>query len=331
TVYAKLSTSTDPQIVAKADAFAARFGDSNVIWAKRRVVADTFAPLPVRKAALAIVLEQRDFQIAPLYHKLLTEPGLRSDALRGLAAYDVPATPPAVIEAYPTFTAEEKRAALSLLAGRGSYARELLAAIKSDRIPSSDLDAAVIRQLGLLNDPEINQAVSGIWGVAHQTSESTAQEIARWKSVLTPERIAAANPSRGRATFMHSCASCHTIYGEGRHVGPELTGSNRADLDYVLVNVLDPNAIIGKDYLLTTIETNDGRTAAGIIQSQTANAVTLVNQAETTTLSRSNIKSLQQHELSLMPPGLLQGMSESDVADLVAYLRTQTQIPLPSP
>jgi putative heme-binding domain-containing protein len=97
------------------------------------------------------------------------------------------------------------------------------------------------------------------------------------------------------------------------------------------VNILDPNALIGKDYLLTTAETKDGRTAAGIIQRETPHAVTLVNQAETITLPRDSIKTLQQHEVSLMPPGLLQGMSEADVADLVAYLRTQTQVPLPSP
>jgi putative heme-binding domain-containing protein len=207
----------------------------------------------------------------------------------------------------------------------------LLAAVKAGQIPSIDIDAAILRQLGLLNDPEIDKAVAATWGAVHTTSEATAQEIARWKTILKPETIAKADPSRGRATFMRTCATCHTLYGEGRHVGPDLTGSNRADLDYLLVNILDPNAVIGKDYLLTSVETKDGRTAAGIVQRQTASAVTLVNQAEVTTLSRDNIKSLQQHEMSLMPPGLLQGMSESDAADLVAYLRTQTQVPLPSP
>ena len=185
------------------------------------------------------------------------------------------------------------------------------------------------RQLRLLNDPAINQAVTEMWGVAHDSADATAQEIMRWKSVLTPEKIAAANPSLGRATFARVCASCHALYGEGTHIGPELTGSNRADLDYLLVNVIDPNAMIGKDYLLTSIETKDGRTAAGIIQRQTASAVTLVNQGETVTLARDSIKSIQQLELSLMPPGLLQGMSETEAANLVSYLRTQQQVPLP--
>jgi putative membrane-bound dehydrogenase-like protein len=328
-VYDKLSASADPEIVAKADAFAARFGDNSVIWTKRTLALDPLASLPARKAAVAILLDQRDFQLTPLYQQLLTEPGLRLDALRGLAAYDVSTTPEAVINAYPTFSHEEKRAALSVLAGRPAYARALFAAIDAGKIPPTDLDASIARQLGLLKDPEIDAKIAKRWGVVQNTAEATLQEISKWRAALTPEKIGAANASRGRATFNRVCASCHTLYGEGAHIGPELTGSNRADLDYLLVNILDPNAIIGKDYQLTSIETKDGRTAAGIVQRQTPNAVTLVNQAETITLPRDSIKTVQQHEVSLMPPGLLQGMSPDEAADLVAYLRTQSQVPLP--
>ena len=87
---------------------------------------------------------------------------------------------------------------------------------------------------------------------------------------------AAANASRGRAVFERTCASCHILFENGKHLGPELTGSNRGELDYVLNNVVDPNAIVGKDYQLTTIETHDGRTAAGIVQRETPSAITLV-------------------------------------------------------
>jgi putative heme-binding domain-containing protein len=327
--YAKLSANADAGVVAKADALAARLGDKNLAWAKGRVVLDTFAPLATRQAALAIVLEKHDFQLAPLYQKILPEPGLRIQAMRGLAAYDVPTTPPAVIEVYPTFTADEKRAALSLLAGRPAYARELIAAVRAGKIPRADLDVSAVRQLRLLNDPEVDRAITEVWGVVHESPQATAEEIVRWKALLIPAKLGAANPSRGRAQFLKTCAVCHTLFGEGKQIGPELTGSNRADLDYILTNVVDPNAVIGKDYLLTTVETKDGRTASGILQRETPNAVTLVNPAESVTLSRDSIKTMQQHELSLMPPGLLQTMSEDEVADLIAYLRQPAQVALP--
>ncbi|MGH8021506.1 MAG: PVC-type heme-binding CxxCH protein [Opitutaceae bacterium] len=327
--YAKLSASADPDVVAKADALAARLGDKQVFRVKQRVVRDGFAPLASRQAALEILLEQHNFQLAPLYQELLPEPGLRLGALRGLAACDVPATPPAILAVYPTFNDSEKRAALSLLAGRPAYARVLLDAVKTGVIPRDDLDASVVRQLGLLKDPEIDRAIAETWGIVHESAEAAAQEIARWKAILTPEKLAAASASRGRATFLQTCALCHTLFDEGRHLGPELTGSNRADIDYLLANIVDPTAVIGKGYFLTTVETRDGRTAAGIVQRETPGAITLVNQAGTVTLSRDNIKTTTTLEFSLMPPGLLQAMSEDEVADLIAYLGSSTQVPLP--
>ena len=64
----------------------------------------------------------------------------------------------------------------------------------------------------------------------------------------------------------------------------------------------------------------------GIVQRETPSTVTLVNQAETVTLARDTIKQLQPQELSLMPPGLLQSLSEQEVADLVRYLRQATPL-----
>ena len=164
--------------------------------------------------------------------------------------------------------------------------------------------------------------------MVRESAAETAQEIARWKSILTPQRLERANPVNGRAVFLRTCASCHVLFDEGAKIGPELTGSNRGELDYILNNVVVPNAIIGKDYQLTTIETNDGRTAAGIIQRETPAAITLVNMAETVTLARDNIKKLDRLEMSLMPPGLLQSLKENEVADLVKYLQSDRQVPL---
>ena len=85
--------------------------------------------------------------------------------------------------------------------------------------------------------------------------------------------------------------------------------------------------MIGKDYLLTIVETKDNRTAAGILKRETPAAVTIVNMAESLTIARDNIAKLEQQEVSLMPPGLFQGLKDSEVADLVAYLRSSAQVP----
>jgi putative membrane-bound dehydrogenase-like protein len=326
--YGKLSSSPDPKVIAKADTLATRFGDTTVFAAKRRIMMDTFAPVAARQAALEVVLQRRDFQLSPSYQKLLAEPGLRMGALRGLAPYDVPSTPPAILAVYASFTPEEKRQAIAVLTQRAPYARALIDAVKSGRVARGDIDAASARQMSLLKDPEVERWLADSWGVVGQSDAAAEQEIVKWKGVLTDARVAAANLSRGRAAFERACAACHVMYGEGGKIGPELTGSNRADLDYILRNILTPNAEIGRDYQLTTLETHDGRTAAGIVRNETPSAVTIANQTEAVTFARENIKKLERLNFSLMPPGLLQGMAEQEVVDLIAYLRTQTQVPL---
>ena len=45
----------------------------------------------------------------------------------------------------------------------------------------------------------------------------------------------------GRAVFAKTCLNCHTLYGVGGKVGPEITGANRGNIDYLLENILDPS------------------------------------------------------------------------------------------
>ncbi len=325
--YAKLNLSPDAAIIAQADTLAARFGDKNVFAAKRRILADTFAPLAARQSALAVVAERNDFQLAPVYHSLLAEPGLRLGAMRALAAYEVPSTPGAVLAVFSSFDTEEKRVAVATLAARPAYARELLAAVKSGAVARADLDASLVRQIRLHHDADLDHTLAEVWGLTRESPAEVNAEIEKWKTVLTPGRLAIASPARGRAQFARLCSVCHVLYGEGRAVGPELTGANRSDLDYLLRNIVDPNSTIGKDYQLTTAETADGRVVAGIVQRETPTTLTFANQTETITLARDRIKKLDHLEVSLMPPGLLSSLAEPDAADLIAYLRTTSPVP----
>ena len=108
-----------------------------------------------------------------------------------------------------------------------------------------------------------------------------------------------------------------------------MTGANRPDLDYVLQNVIDPNAIIPNDYRTWTLETKDDRVITGIVTKQDNNAVTIVVPNKTIVVPRSDVKSLTQSEGSLMPEGLLQSLSTDEVRDLLAYLKSAKQVPMP--
>jgi putative heme-binding domain-containing protein len=178
-----------------------------------------------------------------------------------------------------------------------------------------------------LQDEEVDRTIGETLGVLNETSASAAADIEKWKAILTPARLAAADVTKGKAAFARACATCHVLFDEGKAIGPELTGANRADLDYVLKNILDPNADIGRDYQLVSVETNDGRSTGGILQRETPASLVLVNQAETITIARDNLKRMERLPVSLMPPGLLASLPEQEAVDLIAYLRANALAP----
>jgi putative heme-binding domain-containing protein len=119
------------------------------------------------------------------------------------------------------------------------------------------------------------------------------------------------------------------LFEVGGKVGPDLTGSNRADLDYILQNILDPNAEIPNDYRPVTVDTKDDRVITGILKQQDERSLTLQTANEVVTLPRSEVAKLQQAQLSMMPEGLLTPLTDQEVRDLIFYLRSPGQVPLP--
>ena len=97
------------------------------------------------------------------------------------------------------------------------------------------------------------------------TPADKAALIASSQQNLTQPAVDAPDPALGRAVFAKTCQQCHTLYGVGANIGPDLTGSNRSDVDYLLSNIVDPSAVIAKEYQPTVIITTDGRVVTGIV------------------------------------------------------------------
>ena len=115
------------------------------------------------------------------------------------------------------------------------------------------------------------------------------------------------------------------MYDSGGILGPELTGANRTDIDYLLNNVMDPSGIIQDDYKMVMITTRDGRTYAGNIANQNKRSIVLrVVGQDAVVISKSDIQSIDNSELSMMPEGMLDDMSTSEVLDLFSYLMLTT-------
>ena len=328
TLAAKLLKSTDAQVRELSQGLSVTFGSATALDAFKQTLADAKADPKTRLAALERLLAAKEPSLPATLQTLLHDQALRAGALRGLAAYDDPKTPGLILDAYSTFTAAEKKDALNTLVARIAFARPLLVAIAQQKIPAKDLTADVVRQLRQFKDASVNEQVAKLWGTVRETEADKLDTIARYKKMITAHPPGDA--PRGRALFTRTCQQCHALFDTGGKVGPDITGSNRGDLDYLLQNIIDPNAVIPNDYRTWNLETKDDRVITGIATRQDDAAVTIVTANETLVIPRAEIASLTQGELSMMPEGLLQSLSDGEVCDLVAYLKQPAQVSLPA-
>jgi putative heme-binding domain-containing protein len=328
-LFPKLQQSPDEEVRRQALALAAALGGKGALDSLRQTLADAAATRAERESALGSLLAAKDQATLPLLLELITRPGpLRAAALRGLAGYDDPAIPPAVVAGFPELETSERPDALNTLVGRTAGAAALIAAIDAGQIPQTEVSAPLAAQLRGLRDPQIDAWVEKNWGSVRSSSADKQQEIEQHKKFLGTEAILAADPRKGREHFLQRCAACHVLHGEGQKIGPELPGSYK-DLDYLLQNILDPNAVIGKDYQQTLVRTKDGQILSGVIAGEEETAVTLKTLVGSSTIQRKDIESIETLEHSLMPEGLLTGLQEDDIRDLFLYLRLSE--PLPNP
>ncbi len=325
--FARLSRSPDGEARSLALGLGVTFGDQRAFAELRKVLADDRAGEAPRQAALAALLGGRDPALPPVLLRLVGNTAMRGAALRALAAYDDPQTPRVVLAALPSLTLSEKRDALNTLASRKSYALALLDAIAAHKVAATDVSADVVRQMRNLRDPSLDRRIAETWGVVRETPADRARTIASWRKKLTAPPDGPPDVMLGRAVFAKTCQQCHTLFGTGGKVGPDITGSNRANLDYLLENILDPSAVIPKEYAATVLTLKNGRGITGIVRGETPAALTVVTATETLTVSLEDIEDRVASAVSMMPDDLLKPLSEAEVRALVAYLQSPVQTP----
>ena len=325
----KLAKSSKVEVRQLAQALSLTFGSKAALDALRKVLVDRKAKLPEREKALASLVDARDAKLPGVLRELLKEEVLRREALRGLGAFEDAKTPEAILKIFNSMDTAGKRDALTTLASRVNYAKALMGAIDKGEVKANELPADIVRQLRSHGQKDINAKLDKVWGVSRSTPEAKLKEIAKYKKLLQAKPKKPVNLSRGRALYQRTCAQCHKLYGEGGEIGPDITGSNRNNLDYLLTNILDPNAEIPNDYRTTILRTKDNRILVGVVRRSEGQSVTMATPAEVVTMAKSDVASIEQQNFSMMPEGLVLAFNQDELHDLVAYLRGTGQVQLP--
>jgi putative heme-binding domain-containing protein len=314
-------------VTAQTVAVGLVFGDGNALqWLRKRVASQELSR-EIRRDALDSLLDARDPELVKMLIALLDDVAMRDLALAGLANYDDASIPPTLLELYPRLSPEERRTALATLCARTPFALELLREVSNGSIPAADLPADLVRQLNHLGNEEINRLLADTWGQVRTTAEEKAKLIAEYRE-LVANPPSPPNAEHGRAVFARTCQQCHTLYGVGNAVGPDLTGSNRRDLEYLLTNIVDPSSVIAKDYMTTIVLTVDGRIVSGVLGGENDNTLTLKTATETIVVPHDDVESRELSETSVMPEDQLKQFTPREIVSLVAYLRSEAQVPL---
>ncbi len=308
------------ELTAATDALAVLFGSGAALEDVRQLAADNAADPLARQQAIRTLAQSRDGESVPLLIRLLGDKVTTDTAIVALAAFDNDAVPAALLSRIDGFRYGNRGLAIDTLSSRRKWAAELLQAVAAGRPAADELSASQIRQLLAFDDPQFRSIIEQHWGTIKATPEARIAAIEEWKQYLTPATVAAGNPQNGAEVFRKSCASCHRLFGEGKQLAPDLTGANRSNLDYLLINIVDPSAVVPRQYTTSVIALTDGRIVTGVIVSSTEQSIVVQTDRELVTIARDNIEDSRDTGLSLMPDGLLDKLQKPDVRDLMTFI-----------
>jgi putative heme-binding domain-containing protein len=319
--YAAIEQSQDDALRRQAIRLAMIFDDQQAIESLRQLAVNPAGAPQHRRQAVEALFERGTDGFGETLIELLDDPVLRGTAIRGLARYGLDGNAEAILMRYADLSGDEKQIALQTLAARRQSAAALLDAMESGAIAASDLTAFTARQLQAFDDEALTDRLSRIWGNVRETPRDQTSQIESLRRMLTPETLAQADVGRGEKLFQKHCATCHQFFGQGGKVGPDITGAQRTNVQYMLENIIDPSASVAKEFRMQMIQTEDGRVLTGLVESESDRALTIVNANERVVIPIDEIEQRKVAEVSVMPNGLLEPLDEREIRDLFGYLQ----------
>ncbi len=304
--------------VRRAAAGLARFFElGSVVRRAKEEAVDTRTSMERRLLALRVLQGGSFAEVADTLQSALVEPGapdLQAEAARSLASFDDPRVAGILIAGWPEYAPDTRDTVAELMIRQRDCAVAFADAVVDGRIRPHDIAAVTRIRLAEHPDEQIRQRVDGRLELG-----------ASGRDQVVADRLEAlelsGEPQRGQVLFEDECANCHLRLSSRGRIGPDLSGVNNRSKEALLTSILDPSYAIEDPYRNHLLETNDGRYYDGILAAETAATLTLRGELEDVAVLKDDIRELRRSNVSLMPDGLEESMSEQDLADLIAYLQ----------
>jgi putative membrane-bound dehydrogenase-like protein len=303
----------------------ARMDNSQARDTARARIRETSAPDADRIALIELLGQLGRPEDAALLVETLehgSNPAIELAALAALGQFPQPVPAAPLLKHYQHASPTVRTRILSLLCTRTTWARALLDAIDRGDIAPKVLSPAQVLDIARLGDPALVGRLEAAWGkIPRSGSPEKKQRIAEIRGLL-PEGDKG-NPARGKPIFKENCAVCHKLFSDGETIGPDLTGADRADLDFLMTSLVDPSALVRKEYQSQTLALKDGRLLSGLIVDENDRLLTVVDSnRQKITVPRQSVEAIKSSDISLMPEGLLDKLTEPQIRDLFRYLQS---------
>jgi len=307
-----------------------RQGDAGAIQETLQAIADAKTSSDRRSQLILLFGEVKQPDSVPVLLDVLTkstDDASKAAALAALPTYNDERIPAAVLGQYGQMTDDLRSLAQGLLASRKPWAKDLLAAVDQGKITSASVPEETVRKLSIHRDAEIADLIQKHFGaVTGASTEDMQAQLEKYGQLLNANEPG--DPYPGKKLYMQMCGKCHKLHDAGGQVGPDLTSFKRDDIGRMLTNIINPSAEIREGFETFVASTVDGRIVTGFLVEQDPQVVVIrTAEGQTVSLDRADIDELSPQKKSIMPEGQLKTLTDEQVRDLFAYLRSGQPLP----
>jgi putative membrane-bound dehydrogenase-like protein len=322
---AKLAAGTGPAKI-NATIVAMWWNDPGATASARGIVADSKAQLPVRTDLLRALAERKDAGSLEAFCAVVADNsaplGIRKESLEAISALNDAKAAAILLSNFNTLPGELKAQCINALVQSTASANALVDALEKKQIPTSAVNSNHVRQIQAMNDENLSKRLVSAWGTVKTDRDPERVEVIKKMREVVGKGHG--DPMAGWKVFETKCQQCHSIYGKGSDVGPELTGAGRETLDAILTNVLDPNLIIGDGYYTQVAKLKSGKVVTGLLAEKSDTKIVLKREGGVLdTIPVEDLEKITPQKISLMPEGLEKNMNEQEFCDLVEFLLTK--------
>jgi len=280
------------------------------------IIANPKSPLDQRLAVMPLLGQRKWDAVQPVVKTLLTTsqpPELSLAALALLRKYPTTTTAPLIYEILPKAGPALKRDLVPVLTANATTALELFKRMEKGEFPTAWVDVET-RWRYQRGTGEMTDLAKKLFGEASSDRAKVVQDY----MVATTMK---GNAKKGQQVFATICITCHKHGTLGVDVGPPLSDVKVKPPEGLLSDILDPNRMFEARWSAYTVETKDGRTLSGLIQSETGDSIVLAMMGGAKeTIQRTAIKEMKSLDHTLMPVGLEAAITKEQMADLLAFL-----------